>query len=1003
MRTTVVVIGGGATGVGILRDLSMRGVKAVLFEQGGLAHGTSSRFHGLLHSGGRYAVKDAVAAKECLDENMILRRIAKHCVEPTEGFFVLTEQDDPAYVSTWREACAQAGIDTDEIALDEALRLEPNLASTLQAVYRVPDSCVDGFRLVWHNAMSARAYGGELFTYHKVVQILHEQGRTTGVIVEDQVSGERRTVACTMVVNAAGAWSGQIARMADQDVSLTPDRGTLIVFNHRFTSRVINRLHPSGDGDIFVPHGSVTILGTTSSPTDSPDNNRPTTEEVLRLLELGEPMFPQVRQYRLLRAFAGSRPLYDPGGGTGRSASRNFHIVDHAAAGLQGMLSIFGGKLTTYRLMAEKLTDMVCAQLGVTSPCRTAEEPMVEDPSPSLLKKAQPFFMQQGVQLVSDRTGVMFGDLVKSMSHASKSGKDMICECEMVSRAEVAMVAKDPTTRYLRDIRLRTRMGMGTCQGTFCTLRAVSVLAELDIPFVLKPKQNIRTFLQERWQGMRPVLWGSQIKESELAQAMYAGTLNLDGATGEGAFYVPPQDEELEQLESGSLVPQDIDTPVIDRPAPEKEPSMVEISNSMGAPYTDVVVIGAGLSGLMAALVASRMGKRVSLLSFGDAALSISGGTIDLLGYVDGKAVTGNPWEAMLALPKNHPYRVLGNSNVREALDYFVDFCSHEGYDFIENRGKNRWIPTVLGTHKPTYLCTLSANPDVIESAKHCLLVGIEGFKECSLSLIANHLKEDPRCKHKKFTNLLVPPPFGPTHRAINALDVARYLDTHEGQRWFIKSLEGHLGSVDTVLMPPLCGTLPRSEVWQHLQEALGVRIVEMATVPPGVGGLRLRELLLKALRREKVQLVENAMVTGADMRDGLCTKVHTSAPDGQRSYAATSFILATGGFLGGGLESGPGQVTEKVFNLPVEYPQQVLDWSDKDIFGNHAFTHMGIRVDGRLNPLDAEGRVLLNNVHVVGRSLAGYDFAREKSGNGVAIATGWYAAMLAGGTYVAC
>ena len=92
----VVVIGGGATGAGTLRDLAMRGVKALLLEQRDLVHGTSSRFHGLLHSGARYAVKDAEAGRECIEENRILRRIGKHCVEETEGFFVRTPEDGAA-------------------------------------------------------------------------------------------------------------------------------------------------------------------------------------------------------------------------------------------------------------------------------------------------------------------------------------------------------------------------------------------------------------------------------------------------------------------------------------------------------------------------------------------------------------------------------------------------------------------------------------------------------------------------------------------------------------------------------------------------------------------------------------------------------------------------------------------------------------------------------------------------------------------------------------------
>ncbi|WP_443660556.1 anaerobic glycerol-3-phosphate dehydrogenase subunit GlpA, partial [Desulfovibrio sp.] len=404
-ETTVIIIGGGATGIGILRDLSMRGVPALLLEQGGLAHGTSSRFHGLLHSGARYAVSDSESARECIEENMILRRIGKQCVEETEGFFVRTKLDDPAFEPGWVEACARAGISAERIDVAEARRLEPNLAPNICSVYRVPDSCVDGFRLVWHNALCARRYGGDILTYHEVIAIKQSNGKVTGVTARNRITGEELDIACEYVVNAAGSWSGQIAQLAGLDVSVSPDRGTLIVFNHRFTSRVVNRLHKSSDGDIFVPHGSITILGTTSTPTDRPDNNTPTTEDVLRLLDIGEPLFPDLRSYRILRAFAGTRPLYTPNNAVGRAASRNFHIVDHKQDGLEGMASIFGGKLTTYRLMAERMSDLVCRYLGNNEPCRTAEEPIMEDPSPELMQKAAKVFPLNGAVLAADRLG----------------------------------------------------------------------------------------------------------------------------------------------------------------------------------------------------------------------------------------------------------------------------------------------------------------------------------------------------------------------------------------------------------------------------------------------------------------------------------------------------------------------------------------------------------------------------------------------------------------------
>lgn len=546
LETTVVVIGGGATGMGTLRDLCMRGVPAILLEQGGLAHGTSSRFHGLLHSGGRYAVNDNESARECIEENMIVRRIGRQCVEETEGFFALTPGDDPAYVTPWAEACHKAGIDAQELDVAEALRLEPNLAPDIRRVFRVPDSCVDGFRLVLHNAMSAKRYGGRVLTYHEVTAIHQNNGTVCGVTALDRISGEMVEISCQSVVNAAGSWSGRIAGLAGLDVAVSPDRGTLIVFNHRFTSRVVNRLHPGADGDIFVPHGSITILGTTSTPTDRPDDTTPTYGEVLRLLDLGEPLFPAVRQYRILRAFAGTRPLYTPGNAAGRKASRNFHVVDHAEQGLEGMVSIFGGKLTTYRLMAERVSDNVCARLGVHAPCRTADEALVPDPDKAVLRRAARYFPMRGLTLMADRLGddlpavlqqaelAGLAEKQAEQEHAGGGdGNPLLCECEMVSLAEIECVARDPSTHSLSDIRLRTRLGMGTCQGTFCSLRTIGALVEHGVPLELSPTDNVRRFLQERWRGLRSALWGTQAREMELGRAVYAGTLNLDGAADE--------------------------------------------------------------------------------------------------------------------------------------------------------------------------------------------------------------------------------------------------------------------------------------------------------------------------------------------------------------------------------------------------------------------------------------------------------------------------------------
>ena len=151
-KAEVIIIGGGATGVGLLRDLSMRGVTALLLEQGDLAHGTSSRFHGLLHSGARYAVKDPLSAAECALENSILKRIAPSCIVECGGWFVQMPEDDPEYTENWVQKCSEASIFVREISLREAYAQEPLLRQEALRVFEVPDAAVDGFKLVWANA-----------------------------------------------------------------------------------------------------------------------------------------------------------------------------------------------------------------------------------------------------------------------------------------------------------------------------------------------------------------------------------------------------------------------------------------------------------------------------------------------------------------------------------------------------------------------------------------------------------------------------------------------------------------------------------------------------------------------------------------------------------------------------------------------------------------------------------------------------------------------------------
>src|ERR671921_339270 len=214
LETDGLVIGGGATGAGVAWDASLRGFDVTLVDRADLAEGTSGRFHGLLHSGGRYVVKDPDAAVECVHENAIARRVAADAIEDTGGLFVTTPDDDPAYGDRFMAGCRETGLPADEIPVTEALRREPRLNPGIKRAFTVPDASVDVWKLVWALANGAAAHGARVLTYHRVVAIRREGDEVCGARLRNELSGEELDVEAAFTLNASGAWAAEVATMA---------------------------------------------------------------------------------------------------------------------------------------------------------------------------------------------------------------------------------------------------------------------------------------------------------------------------------------------------------------------------------------------------------------------------------------------------------------------------------------------------------------------------------------------------------------------------------------------------------------------------------------------------------------------------------------------------------------------------------------------------------------------------------------------------------------------
>lgn len=525
----VIIIGGGATGAGVARDCSRRGLTTLLLERFDIATGATGRNHGLLHSGARYAVTDRESAEECIKENMILKRIASHCVEETNGLFLSLPEDDMNYQARFVEACTLAGIRAEIIDPKEALLLEPSANPSITGAVRVPDGSVDPFRLTASNMIDAKGHGATVLTYHEVTGLIMEQDRVTGVEVLDHKTKETKKIYGSVVVNAGGIWGQHISQFAGVTVKMLPAKGSLLIFGHRVNNLVLNRCRKPADADILVPGDTISLIGTTSTniPYDQIDNMIVTPQEIDVLIREGEKLAPRLAQTRILRAYAGVRPLVasddDP---TGRNVSRGIVLLDHAERdGLQGYITITGGKLMTYRLMAEWATDLICRKLNVTAPCTTAEEKL-----PGSRENIEEISKKMISIPLTQRNSAIYrhGDMAEKLSGNTELDNSLVCECEEVSVGEVKYALDELNVKSLVDLRRRTRVGMGTCQGELCACRAAGLLGANENFCTKRAKEDLSSFLNERWKGVYPIAWGDTLRESEYTAWVYESVCGLN-------------------------------------------------------------------------------------------------------------------------------------------------------------------------------------------------------------------------------------------------------------------------------------------------------------------------------------------------------------------------------------------------------------------------------------------------------------------------------------------
>jgi glycerol-3-phosphate dehydrogenase len=968
LETDVLVIGGGATGTGVLRDLAMRDLKCILVERRDLAYGTTGRFHGLLHSGARYVVKDPQSALECIQENRILRHIMPHCIEDTGGFFVLTPEDDPAYAPQFIEGCHLAGIPVEDVPISEMLKQEPLLDPHIQQCFRVPDASADSFLAAQMNVESALQYGAQVLTYHEVLSLKvdgeAQAGSTavTGAICRSLVKDENVEIDASMVINAAGVWAGSIAHTAGIDLTMLPGKGTMLALNHRLVNTVINRCKLPSDGDILVPTHTVAVIGTTDIQVANPDRYAIEPNEIRLLLNEGEKLIPGFKQFRVLRAWAGVRPLVKGRESENdRDISREFVLLDHAERdGVEGIITITSGKWTTYRLMAQVTVDKACEKLDVVRRCRTHLEPL-----PSLHEdEKSPHYL--GARLEKIERQEQYGQL--------------ICECELTTDYDIQQSIIQFGASTLDDIRRDTRIGMGPCQAAFCASRATGILHSFQRPEVGRTNVSLRDFLQERWKGSLPILWGQQLHQARFSELIYVDVLNINNLPGERASRLAAEEYTR---------PHKIESPT---PRPEPPAGIAPSLSFSQAPAWDIGVIGGGFAGLFTAWLASQKGYKVRLVTRGWGSPYWSSGCIDVIGYLPPKYTkqVDSPRKVLGKFSQNnphHPYSLAGIDNLEDAIQRFLAFCKQENYPYHGSLDANIYLPTALGTLRPTCLVPDTMVAGDVKHRSPMLIVGFSHFLDFYPGLVADNLAAHgfltrdftldlKLLQHRKF---------------INGMVLARLFDDPEFCQEVVNAIKPRLGTASRVGFPAVLGLNRAGQVKEQLETGLGVPVFEIPGLPPCIPGIRLQNLLVSAIEKTG-GIVSNGMeVTAVSIQDKSITAVYSEAPTRRVAHIARKYVLATGGILGGGITAPSyGYAQEVIFGLPISQPATGKPWFQSQFLDDqgHPIFRAGVLVDEAFRPIHNAGEVIIDNLFVVGGALGNCDPIRERALEGIALAT---------------
>lgn len=546
----VIIVGGGVNGVGIARDCALRGIECLLVEKSDFSAGTSGASSGMIHGGPRYLLGDVNVTKlSCLDSGYI-QKIAPHLLFRIPFLYTVYREKNKTTLQAKMhleaiEAFFEAydrfvplknGHKHTRLTPKEVCELEPNIPmQDLVGGVTFDEWGIDVPRLCVANAVDAAENGATLCNHTKVKAVIRDANRIKGTEIVNLLTGEEKTVTSTCLVNATGPWSPEFGKMAGVPIKLRGGKGVHIVFDRRMFNMAVVAKCIDGREIFIMPYENVSILGTTDDDYFGDlDDQRVSQDEIEYLLDGIESVFPAIREARMIRSYSGVRPTIYKRHVYEDDLSREHQILDHEHLnGVTGMISLIGGKLASYRIMAKEVTDLLAKKLGVKAESTTHSRPLPGgDMVPDAVELAHAYGLDAfTVSRLVYRHGSR-AERILTLIRDNPEWGQLLCPCEPVTEAEVRYVLEHEMAHTLSDVRRRTRLSLGPCQGTNCLIASSSLLATLKERDLKTRNQSLHEFMSEWWYNRACVMNADQLRQEEFNQAIHFCNNSLDLVSG---------------------------------------------------------------------------------------------------------------------------------------------------------------------------------------------------------------------------------------------------------------------------------------------------------------------------------------------------------------------------------------------------------------------------------------------------------------------------------------